>query len=61
MASRQQHLVGQTVMLQWKENIVTLNEVESCEGEEQGSQSSAEAASRLISTTGAWGGKLIEA
>ncbi len=32
---------------------MTLNEVESCEGEEQGSQLLAEAGSRLISTTGA--------
>ncbi len=32
---------------------MTLNEVESCEGEEQGRKLLAEAGSRLISTTGA--------
>ncbi len=32
---------------------MTLNEVESCEGEEQGPQFSAEAASRFISASGA--------
>ncbi len=62
MALRQQHLVEKVVILKLKENIVTLNEVESCEGEEQaGVAIFSEGSLKLNIGLRGLGGKLIKA